>query len=299
MRDTVPALASLLDILPDTVIVVDDKGDILLANSATRTLLGYESQELAGQPVALLVPERFRQAHQRYVQEFGKQGEPKSMGTRPILFAFHKSGAEVPVTISLCGLEIAGRRCSVAVLRDASRFREHMDRILAQAEQDPLTGLANRLYLMRRLESAAAVGGSFAVLFLDLARFKPFNDQYGHKVGDAVLLAVAQRIKATIRATDTAARLGGDEFVVVVEGLTDPEQLAARAFAIAESVIRPIQIGPTVAEVGVNIGGALYPLHATGVDELLEKADQAMYRAKQSKQTYQLFGREPPTDRAA
>jgi diguanylate cyclase (GGDEF)-like protein len=210
------------------------------------------------------------------------------MGSRPVLFAVHKSGAEVPVSISLSRLEIEGRPCSLAVLRDASRFQEQIGQMLEQAELDALTGLGNRLYLRRKLASSAATG--FALLYLDLARFKPFNDLHGHRVGDEVLRVVARRIKATIRTTDTPVRVGGDEFVVVLEGLTDPEQIAARAMAIAASIITPVQVGQIVGEIGVNIGAAIYPLHAASVDELLERADQAMYRAKQSGQTYCLFG---------
>ena len=288
MSPTVSQLGSLLDVLPDAAIVVDDTGRIIFASGAVTSLLGYESHELTGQPLSLLVPERFREAHERHVSGYAAHGKPMPMGSRPVLFAVHKSGAEVPVSISLSRLEIQGRACSLAVMRDASRFQEQIGQMLEQAELDALTGLGNRLYLRRKLASSAATG--FALLYLDLARFKPFNDLHGHRVGDEVLRVVARRIKATIRTTDTPVRVGGDEFVVVLEGLTDPEQIAARAMAIAASIIKPVQVGQIVGEIGVNIGAAIYPLHAASVDELLERADQAMYRAKQSGQTYCLFG---------
>jgi diguanylate cyclase (GGDEF)-like protein/PAS domain S-box-containing protein len=288
MSPTVSQLGSLLDVLPDAAIVVDDTGRIIFASGAVTSLLGYESHELTGQPLSLLVPQRFREAHERHVSGYAAHGKPMPMGSRPVLFAVHKSGAEVPVSISLSRLEIQGRACSLAVMRDASRFQEQIGQMLEQAELDALTGLGNRLYLRRKLASSAATG--FALLYLDLARFKPFNDLHGHRVGDEVLRVVARRIKATIRTTDTPVRVGGDEFVVVLEGLTDPEQIAARAMAIAASIIKPVQVGQIVGEIGVNIGAAIYPLHAASVDELLERADQAMYRAKQSGQTYCLFG---------
>ena len=113
-----------------------------------------------------------------------------------------------------------------------------------------------------------------------------------------MLRVVARRTKATIRATDTAIRLGGDEFVVVLEGLTDAEQIAARALAIADSIAKPVRVGSIVGEYGVNIGGAIYPLHAASVDELLERADQAMYQAKQLHQIYCLYGSSPRAEHA-
>lgn len=296
MSTTVSQLGALLDILPDAAIVVDDAGRIVLASRAVTSLLGYESDELTGQPLSLLVPQRFRDAHERHVSEYAAEGKPMPMGRRPVLFALHKSGTEVPVSISLTRHEVAGRPCSVAVLRDASRFQEQIGQMLEQAELDALTGLGNRLHLARKLASSASAG--FALLYLDLAQFKPFNDRHGHRVGDEVLRIVARRIKATIRATDTAVRVGGDEFVVVLEDLTDAEQIEARAGAIAASVVKPVQVGPIVGEVGVNIGGAIYPLHAASADELLERADEAMYQAKQSKQTYCLFGSWPRLERA-
>ncbi|HTS54639.1 MAG TPA: diguanylate cyclase [Burkholderiales bacterium] len=296
MSASVSQLEALLDALPDAAIVVDDTGRIVFASSAVTSLLGYEGHELTGQPLSLLVPQRFRASHERHVSEYAAHGKPMPMGSRPVLFAVHKSGAEVPVSISLSRLEVESRPCSVAMLRDASRFQEKIGEMLEQAELDTLTGLGNRLHLASKLASSRSAG--FALLYLDLAQFKPFNDKHGHRVGDEVLRIVARRIKATIRATDTAVRVGGDEFVVVLEGLTDTEQVEARAMAVAESIVRPVQVGSVVGEIGVNIGGAIYPLHAATVDELLERADEAMYRAKRSMQTYCLFGSWPRLERA-
>jgi len=297
MSHTLSELAQPLDILPDAVVVVDRTGRILYANGAITTLLGYERGELTGQSVSLLVPKRFREAHLRRVSEYAARGEPRPMGSRPVLFALHKSGAELPVSISLSPLEIEGRPCSIAVLRDASRFQEQIGQMLEQAELDALTGLGNRLHLMRKLASSDSA--SFALLYLDLAKFKAFNDRYGHRVGDEVLRVVARRIKATIRATDTAIRLGGDEFVVLLEGLTDTEQIAARALAIADSIVRPVRVDSIVGEIGVNIGGAIFPLHAASAEELLERADQAMYQAKQLQQVYRLYGSWPRLEHTA
>lgn len=294
MNATIAELAPLLDILPDSAIVVDHTGRIVFASRSVKTLLGYESRELKDQPLSVLVPERFRQAHAQQLSEFMAHGTSRLMGSRPVLFALNKSGVEVPVSISLARLEMDGRPCSVALLRDASRFQRQIGEMLEQTELDTLTGLGNRIHLMHKLSASTKSG--FALLYLDLARFKPFNDRYGHRVGDEVLRVVARRIKATIRTTDTPVRVGGDEFVVVLEGLSDPDQIAARAMAIADSIAQPVHIGSVVGEIGVNIGAAVYPLHAGSPEDLLERADEAMYRAKQSGRTYCLYSSSAPPE---
>jgi len=131
----------------------------------------------------------------------------------------------------------------------------------------------------------------FGLLFLDLKKFKPFNDNYGHEVGDQVLQIVAQRLQAQIRSDDLVARFGGDEFVVMLDGLVDIELLEQRAAKIARSLTRPFHIGDLSSSVGVNIGGAMYPRDSETEDGLLKVADQNMYRAKQSNVDY-FVGRE-------
>jgi len=291
MSATLAELALPLDVFPDAIVVVDATGRIIYANAAIHTLLGYESGELVGESISRLVPERFREAHARQVSAYAVQGKPRPMGSRPLLFALHKCGSELPVSISLSPLEVEGRHCSIAVLRDASRFQRQLGQMMEQAERDALTGLGNRVFLTRKL--ASSIPGSFALLYLDLAKFKAFNDRYGHRIGDEVLRVVARRIEGTVRATDTAIRLGGDEFVVLLEGLTDADQIAARALAIADSIGKPVRVDSIVGEIAVNIGGAIFPAQAASGEELLERADQAMYQAKQLQQVYRLYGSAP------
>jgi diguanylate cyclase (GGDEF)-like protein len=154
------------------------------------------------------------------------------------------------------------------------------------AHHDPLTGLANRLLLELRLDHALRQGERFgrplAVLLIDLDDFKPINDIHGHAVGDSVLVEVARRLEAVVRAADTVARLGGDEFVVVLEalrGIEDAEQVAGK---IVAELARPLRMEGRELRVGGSVGIALYPTHGESAHELLQHADRAMYRAKQS-----------------
>lgn len=286
------SIAELLDILPDAVLMVDARGLVRYTNPAVRQLLGYMPADLIGQPLGVLLPPAARARHEVLVARFRVEGQPTMMGPRPVLSAVHANGRVVPVSISICNLTIEdGERVSVAVVHDVSALNTHLDRATAEAETDPLTGLGNRLRLSRRLQALLAVERAFALLFLDLRHFKPFNDRYGHEAGDEALRVVGRRLLAQVRDEDVVVRLGGDEFVVLIDGLRDPQQLADRAEAIQVSVARPLRVASGGAGVlGVNIGGAIRPLHGNTERDLLAAADRAMYAAKQADVGYRLAG---------
>ncbi len=283
------SIAELLDILPDAVLMVDARGQVRYANPAVRGLLGHAPADLIGRPLGFLLPPAARERHEGLVSRFRAEGQPTMMGSRPVLSALHASGRVVPVSISICNLTIDdGERVSVAVVHDVSRLNTHLDRATAEAETDPLTGLGNRLRLSRRLQAMLAVDRAFALLFLDLRHFKPFNDRHGHAAGDEALRIVGQRLLAQVRDADIVVRLGGDEFVVLVDGPQDPAQLAERAAALHASISRPLQLSGGTGELDVNIGGAIRPLHGNTERELLAAADRAMYAAKQADLGYRL-----------
>jgi diguanylate cyclase (GGDEF)-like protein/PAS domain S-box-containing protein len=152
-----------------------------------------------------------------------------------------------------------------------------------RAVRDPLTGLANRALFEERLRSVLArdgrTGDTTGLLFLDLDGFKAVNDDHGHAVGDAVLRAIAGRLRAAVRPSDTAARLGGDEFVVLVES-TDEHGIDALVGRLAASLGVPLKIGDLELAVGVSIGRALAVGGQTDPAALVAHADRAMYDVK-------------------
>lgn len=154
-----------------------------------------------------------------------------------------------------------------------------------RAVRDPLTGLANRTLLEERLRASLArdarTGASTGVLFLDLDGFKAVNDQYGHAVGDAVLCAVAARLSAAVRPSDTVGRLGGDEFVVLVENATAPA-LRPLVTRLRTAVGARIVIDGLHLDVGVSIGVAVADRGERDAAQLLGEADRQMYQAKRS-----------------
>ena len=169
-RHAPPAIADLLDILPDAAIMVDAVGRIRYANPAVEALLGYAPAELVDQPLALLVPHGVRERHATLAAHYHRAGVATMMGARPVLHALHRGGPMVPVSISLCNLVLHdGERVSVAVIHDVTALHTPLDRATAQAENDPLTGLGNRLRLTRRMQALLDDARPFGLLVVDVA----------------------------------------------------------------------------------------------------------------------------------
>jgi diguanylate cyclase (GGDEF)-like protein len=158
------------------------------------------------------------------------------------------------------------------------------ERIMHAAHHDVLTCLPNRALFEERLGDAitraAAAGSSLAVLFLDLDRFKLVNDTMGHAAGDELLKLVANRMRQEMRSTDTLARIGGDEFAVVLPDISSLDTAVNTAERLRGSVRNPYLLSQGKAIIGVSIGIACYPVHASTPDQLLDLADIALYRAK-------------------
>jgi len=181
----------------------------------------------------------------------------------------------------------------VSTHEDVTERRRAEARIHHMARHDPLTDLANRVLLKERIAEALKLvrrGESVAVMSLDLDRFKAVNDMLGHPVGDALLQAVAHRVRESIREGDTAARLGGDEFAVIQVGLSQPEGATALAARLVETLSAPYEIEQHHIVIGCSVGIALAPDDGAGAEELLKNADLALYRAKtDGRGTYRFF----------
>ena len=189
-------------------------------------------------------------------------------------------------------------RYIVVVIDDITDRRKSEQQIVFMAHHDALTGLANRGTLLERIGEAAARqrrrGDLFAVLLLDLDRFKSVNDTLGHPAGDALLRGVALRLKGLLRETDALARLGGDEFAIIQDGELNPHDAAkALAARIIETLRAPFDVEGHEIHIGASIGIALAPEHGSDSDTLLKMADLALYRAKSDgRNTYSIFDKE-------
>ncbi len=174
----------------------------------------------------------------------------------------------------------------VGLFQDITQQRKAEEHIRQLAHHDYLTGLPNRALLVERagqeLQAAARYRRRPVLLFIDLDRFKPINDAYGHEMGDRVLIQVAQRLRGLLRETDLVCRQGGDEFVVLLPDHEGQDGLLFLAQKLLDAIETPYELGNLSLNLSASIGIAIYPDHGQTVDQLIQSADSAMYRAKAS-----------------
>ncbi|MCC4113767.1 diguanylate cyclase [Aromatoleum toluclasticum] len=184
-------------------------------------------------------------------------------------------------TLAVLVLYLSRHRAAVA------RDRDHLQRATHGALHDPLTGLPNRRLFYDRVEQASAhwrrTGEGFALFFVDLDRFKEVNDRYGHEVGDAVLRTVAERMRGSMRETDTVARIAGDEFVVLLPGVTEHAAAEPVAAKLLAAVAQPVESRDgLVLQLTASLGVSVCPEHGIEPEELIRHADMAMYDDKRA-----------------
>lgn len=171
----------------------------------------------------------------------------------------------------------------IGILDDMSQLKQTEERLSYLAHHDPLTGTANRTFLLSwfsKLKSTLAKGESLALLFIDLDRFKPINDNFGHGVGDRVLKELASRLQKEADTNELVARIGGDEFVIIWRTNATATNLHSKAEHLLTQLKMPVPIGSYELSVGASIGISFYPEHGEDIESLLRYADTAMYQAK-------------------
>jgi diguanylate cyclase (GGDEF)-like protein/PAS domain S-box-containing protein len=251
-------------------------------NPAVETLLGYRPQEIYDDPGlvgAILHPDDRDRA-----SELGRVGTAASETV--LLRMTRRDGVMVWTEHRVAPVRDA-QGVTVAlegIARDVTALKVKEAMLSHRALHDPLTGLANRVLLLDRLEHALARTrrhpSHLAVLYLDLDRFKTVNDNLGHELGDRLLGVVARRLQETIRPSDSLARLGGDEFAAVLPDLRDPHEALQIAERILAAVAAPVDLGEGELVTTVSIGVADAGTGAASAAELLRRADFAMYAAK-------------------
>jgi diguanylate cyclase (GGDEF)-like protein/PAS domain S-box-containing protein len=209
----------------------------------------------------------------------------------------HRNGSIIHAAVDVhCARNAQGKPdYFVATIQDITARKEQDARIRHMAHHDLLTDLPNRGLLSDRLDQALLRAQRnqtrLAVLFMDLDRFKPVNDAWGHEAGDQLLRAVAQRLRECVRAADTVSRMGGDEFVLLLSPIEQAQDAVAVAEKIRTAINQPFALAEAhLAHIASSIGIALYPEHGNTAEELLRNADDAMYAAKEAgRDRVQLF----------
>jgi len=269
---------------------------------ASHALLGYDPDELLGLDFATFLHsddrDRVTATYERFRIEGGRTTCSYRLRHRDGHYVWVEAHWVTAAAEGLPGAPGGTEREVIAVVRDVSDRKAAEARIAHMARHDSLTDLPNRVLFRERMEQELAKvgrGGTMAVLCLDLDRFKVVNDTLGHAAGDALLRAVAGRLLACVRETDTVARLGGDEFAIVQAGLHQPEDAGVLARRILEAIEQPFDLDGHRIVAGTSIGIVVAPDDGAQPDQLLKSADLALYRAKAAgRHTYRFF--EPEMD---
>lgn len=281
----------------DAVMTTDVEGNIVFLNEIAERLTGWSLAEAVGKPVALVfnvVDETTREPVMNPVGQVMQERRVAGMTNNAVLVS--RDGAEYNIEDSAAPIfmgdgDLVG---CVLVFHDVTDKHRLMTAVHWQAGHDTLTNLPNRALLNDRfgiaLANARRHSTLTAICLLDLDGFKPVNDTFGHEVGDAVLVEVADRLSQAVRGEDTVARLGGDEFVLLLNGFDEMDAVELAIHRILGMIAAPYHIGNEVININASIGLTLYPLDDADADTLLRHADQAMYQAKQAgRSRYRLF----------
>jgi diguanylate cyclase (GGDEF)-like protein/PAS domain S-box-containing protein len=245
-------------------------------NEALLAIMGYTREEMIGHNAMEFVAPEWQQTAADYMRE-GREDPYEAE-------VMHKKGHNIAVEMVGKTLHLGDETYRLGVLRDITAHRHAEARIHYLAHHDMLTGLPNRAYLTERLATILALarrhGTLVAIMFIDLDNFKTVNDSFGHHMGDALLKEVAARIKEVLREADMVSRLGGDEFLAILADLAAPEDAAKIADKLLQTISAPIALQGQQLCANASIGISLFPRDGDNADDLIRRADAAMYSAK-------------------
>jgi diguanylate cyclase (GGDEF)-like protein/PAS domain S-box-containing protein len=292
LRDSAENLRLFADNVPAMTASYDENLCCLFANKRYADFFGFSPADLVGRHLREAIGEEaYREVEGHFVQVL--RGHPVTyQRTRKLA-----NGESRYLEVKL--LPHIGEHGKVlgcfAVTTDITEHKLTEERIQRMAHHDNLTGLPNRLLFNDRLEQALSLAKrdsrQFALLYLDLDRFKAVNDTLGHTAGDELLHAVAARVRQQVRESDTVARIGGDEFTVILPDIARREETETVARKIIAALAAPFQLGgqKQSVDIGTSIGIALYPTDGLDADALVKAADAAMYSAKQAGNSFRFF----------
>ena len=284
LRDSQHQLRQIIDLVPHSIFLKDRDGRYLLLNraeaevhgSTVERMLGHLQEEFHGNPVEL-------QQFLRENREIIASGQPVFIPEES--FTDNSGQVRVQQTSKVPLVSADGEiRAVLGVAVDITERKRAEERSEYLAYHDPLTGLANRRLLQDRLSQALTgarrESNRLALLLLDIDNFKDVNDILGHPAGDRLLVAVTRRFQGILRGMDSLARLGGDEFAVLQTGLKDASGAASLAAKLIGSLKDPFPMEGQEIHVTASVGIAVFPDHGSGIEELFQHAELALYRAK-------------------
>lgn len=264
------------------MVICDERFVILHVNQAFTSITGFGAAEVIGMTPKVLRSGKHPDAFYRaMLDRLARDGEWQGE-----IWNRHQSGELYLEWLHIIRLPDGtpnGARYA-GLLRDITDRHAELERIRVSALRDPLTGLGNRTLIEDRgaleITRARRNGTQVAIVFVDLDRFKPINDTFGHAIGDQVLTEIGRRFATCLRAGDMLGRFGGDEFVAILPDLQDHDAILRPAHLLLDAVKAAVPAGTTECRIGASIGISFFPRDGNNIGELLSRADVAMYRAK-------------------
>lgn len=262
-RESIDSMSQLINRINHAILGLNSRGRIIMHNSKATEMFGYSDQEI----------------DQLLLGELIIQSTGDKMGVRA-------DGGRFPIQLDTSSINMLGQELKLYEIRDVTEEWECQLELTRLASRDELTDTVNRRGLFERLEvevaNVARDDTPLGLVFIDLDHFKPVNDDYGHSIGDQLLVLVAKRMKTQIRGNDTLSRYGGDEFVILYHNVADAEILQRMAQHVIDTISEPFHIDGHVITIGASLGLAFMDdAQYTGL-ELMHFADHAMYQAKRA-----------------
>lgn len=267
---------------PEALVYIDKNGNVIDINPKFTDLFGYTLDEIKGRNIN----EGF--IHPDNLKEEGRRIDEIALKTGYINFETvrkRKDGTLIPVSISGAPIIINGEIYGVVGLYiDLTEKKKQEEALKHLSTHDPLTGLSNKILLEEKFKMEKAryerYKSKFAIFYIDLYEFKFINDNFGHNIGDEVLKIISNKLLNNIRKCDLISRVGGDEFILLLTDIESPEKVRCVANKIIKIFEEPIKFNEHNFEIGVNIGISMFPDDGENLEDLIKKADFAMYYAK-------------------
>lgn len=279
-KDLSRLVRSIFDIAMDIILILDADGHILEANQKAIDSYAYSREELLQKRILdIRHPSTCKDYEQQMIAS-------ESQGVFFENLHCRKDRSCFPVEVSSRSISIEGQLLRVHIIRDISERKKAEEKMNRLAHYDMLTGLENRASIMDRfndiLAEAAKSKHQFAVMIIDLDKFKLINDNYGHLFGDEVLQQSAQRFRRALRQSDHIGRYGGDEFLLLQASISDKNDIKTLVERIFSEFELTWAIDGFDLDVHLSVGISIYPSDAKDRDELIKQADRAMYQAKKT-----------------
>lgn len=288
---------ALIDTTIAPVISIKSKDQVILFNPAAEKEFGYRSDEILGKDLTILMPERYRKQHKEAVARFLNKRTGKLTGKIHEVKALRKDGTEFPIELFVSAWNQNGEWYFTGITQNITA-RKHSEALTKfMAYHDSLTGLPNRRMFEdiaeKEIAKALREDGLLSVFYIDVDDFKLINDTYGHRTGDLLLIETAIRLREILRKEDTVARMGGDEFVAIlnIKHESDSKVVADK---LLSALTKPLKIDGSKIPSSVSMGISIFQKDGKNINELLVKADDALYDAKgEGKGLYRFYHRAP------